>query len=165
MASPADLPDPGIEPGSPALQETELSWKLSLSYHGSPWGCSLMANIYYIQVVQNTQNSQQKPLLNKWHILFLQKALKPVTEKKPSSLQDHFPMHSTKMNFSFPDTLLHQERNCGCRHPSNTMNQTKSIRVPPWTQGECLLYGQPHQGSEGGQWREMAWGGRGEIQI
>ena len=33
MASPADLPDAGIEPGSPAL---EADFLYQLSHHGSP---------------------------------------------------------------------------------------------------------------------------------
>ena len=56
-----------------------------------------MANIYYIQVV----HSEQKPLLNKWHFLFLQKALKPYIEKKPSSLQTTFPCIAQKWIFPF----------------------------------------------------------------
>ena len=59
---PGDLPDPGIEPGSPTLQADPLLWALSnLLYHLSS---EIQASL--IQTDQNREKGERKGKRKKW---------------------------------------------------------------------------------------------------
>ena len=62
VPSPGDLPDPGIEPGSPTLQADPLLWALSnLLYHLSS---EIQASL--IQTDQNREKGERKGKRKKW---------------------------------------------------------------------------------------------------
>ena len=82
IPTPGDLPNPGIEPRSPALQADSLP----LSHQGSPFFCSISINTYKLRLIVG-------------HIILVR------DDTTQSSLQLYIHIHTSYSTISFPNSI------------------------------------------------------------